>query len=90
MNFRRLVQVVDTHTAGEPTHVVTAGFPRPPPRHITFIFLDNGGYMVIFGYGQIDHPCGTETCAKIVFLYMRGVLHVKEEYHYGDIFEASS
>lgn len=29
MNFRRLVQVVDTHTAGEPTRVVTAGFPLP-------------------------------------------------------------
>ena len=30
MNFRRMVQVVDTHTAGEPTRVVTAGFPLPP------------------------------------------------------------
>ncbi len=29
MNFRRMVQVVDTHTAGEPTRVVTAGFPLP-------------------------------------------------------------
>jgi len=29
MNFRRMVQVVDTHTAGEPTRVVTAGFPPP-------------------------------------------------------------
>jgi proline racemase/trans-L-3-hydroxyproline dehydratase len=42
--------------------------------------------MVVFGSGQVDRsPCGTGTCAKMAYLYEKGLLPIKEPFIHASI-----
>ncbi|MBC2712593.1 MAG: proline racemase family protein [Desulfosarcina sp.] len=42
--------------------------------------------MVVFGNGQVDRsPCGTGTCAKMAYLYSKGILPIGQPYIHASI-----
>lgn len=88
MNLRRLVWVVDTHTAGEPTRVVLSGLPPVPGRTMEerrrwlaekaddfrrFLLREPRGHADMFG-AIVTQPCSPEADFGVVFLDNGGYL----------------
>lgn len=90
MRFRRWVQVVDTHTAGEPTRVVVAGMPPLPGKTMEerrrwlahyadgfrqFLLQEPRGHADMFG-AIITSACSPEADFGVIFLDNGGYLRM--------------
>lgn len=84
MNFKRYITCIDTHTGGEPTRVITAGFPAIPGKTL----LEKSKYVM-------DHY---DSIRKMVLLEPRGhsamygcimVPPVTDDGHFGVLFAHS-
>lgn len=90
MGFRRFVQVVDTHTAGEPTRVVLSGFPPIPGKTMEdrrcwlaqnaddfrkFLLQEPRGHADMFG-ALVTPPSSPEADFGVIFLDNGGYLHM--------------
>lgn len=88
MRLRRFVQVVDTHTAGEPTRVVLAGIPPIPGRTMEerrrwlaenaddfrrFLLREPRGHADMFG-AIVTPPCSPGADFGVIFLDNGGYL----------------
>jgi len=88
VKLRRLIQVVDTHTAGEPTRVVTGGLPPIPGETMEekrrwlaehadglrrFLLYEPRGHADMFG-AILTPPTNPETHFGLVFLDCGGYL----------------
>lgn len=88
MRLRRFVQIVDTHTAGEPTRVVTGGIPPIPGESMTdqrhwlettgaplrgFLLDEPRGHHDMFG-AIITPPVNPEADFGVIFLDNNGTL----------------
>jgi len=88
MRFRRFVQVVDTHTAGEPTRVVLSGGPIVPGETMEerrrwlarnaddfrkFLLREPRGHADMFG-AIVTPPCCPEADFGVIFLDNGGYL----------------
>lgn len=90
MKLRRFVQVVDTHTAGEPTRVVLSGLPPIPGGTMEerrrwlaenadgfrkFLLREPRGHADMFG-AIITPPCSPEADLGVIFLDNGGYLRM--------------
>ncbi len=90
MRFRRFVQVVDTHTAGEPTRVVLSGFPPIPGGTMEerrrwlarnaddfrkFLLQEPRGHADMFG-ALVTPPSSPEADFGVIFLDNGGYLRM--------------
>jgi len=90
MNFRRLVQVVDTHTAGEPTRLITGGIPHVPGETMEakrqwlaehadglrkFLLQEPRGHADMFG-ALLTAPATAEADLGLIFLDGDGYLRM--------------
>jgi len=88
MKVSRLIQVVDTHTAGEPTRVVLSGIPPIPGRTMEerrrwlaenaddfrrFLLREPRGHADMFG-AIVTPPCSPDTDFGVIFLDNGGYL----------------
>ncbi|HIQ00496.1 TPA: proline racemase [Candidatus Bipolaricaulota bacterium] len=88
MRFHRFVQVVDTHTAGEPTRVVLSGIPPIPGRTMEerrrwlaenaddlrrFLLREPRGHTDMFG-AIVTQPCSPDADSGVIFLDNGGYL----------------
>ncbi len=88
MRLRRFVQVVDTHTAGEPTRIATGGLPTIPGANMAerrrwldtagvdlcrFLLDEPRGHRNMFG-AVLTPPCDPSADFGVVFLDNNGTL----------------
>lgn len=88
MNLNRMITTVDTHTAGEPTRIVTAGMPRIPGTTMAekktwtrdhldhlrrMLMLEPRGHQDMFG-AIITAPTSPDAHAGVLFMDSKGYL----------------
>ena len=88
MKLRRFVQIVDTHTAGEPTRIVTGGLPRIPGERMVdrrhwldtagaslrgFLLDEPRGHHDMFG-AIVTPPVNPQADFGVIFLDNNGTL----------------